>query len=332
MNNKYVVAIGAANVDIGGKPFNHLNPRDSNPGIISITYGGVARNIAHNLALLGVNVKLVSAIGDDNPGNNMRSYCNNAGIDTSLMLTIPGERSSMYLYINDTSGDMAVAVNQTTICSHITPEYIDSIADEIRGASAVVIDTNISKETINHVKEISRAPVYIDPVSTEKSDIIVNDLEGIECIKPNRIEAEYMTGMTIKTEADYRAAAKALLEMGVKRIFISMGSIGMLAADMDHIYIIGKYPADLVDTAGAGDSATATIVWADMMLRSKEAGEKEEYDPLITVAKAANAVASITIESEHVNSPALSEKSALERIASYEPEVIDLKMKGNRNE
>ena len=64
-DKKYVVVIGAANIDIGGTPYKPLIPGDSNPGVIKMSYGGVGRNIAHNLALLGVDVELVTAAGDD---------------------------------------------------------------------------------------------------------------------------------------------------------------------------------------------------------------------------------------------------------------------------
>ena len=50
-SDKYVVVMGAANIDIGGTPTIPLIPADSNPGRISINYGGVARNIAHHLCL-----------------------------------------------------------------------------------------------------------------------------------------------------------------------------------------------------------------------------------------------------------------------------------------
>ena len=87
--DKYVVVIGAANIDIGGTPTNPLIPADSNPGRISINYGGVARNIAHNLCLLGVNVKFITAIGGDVLGADLIKHCEDVGMDTSFVLKIP---------------------------------------------------------------------------------------------------------------------------------------------------------------------------------------------------------------------------------------------------
>ena len=49
----YAVVVGCANIDICGKSFRPVIERDSNPGLVSISYGGVGKNIAHNLSLLG---------------------------------------------------------------------------------------------------------------------------------------------------------------------------------------------------------------------------------------------------------------------------------------
>ena len=52
--NPYVCVVGAVNLDICGRPSRKLIFRDSNPGTVTLTPGGVGRNIAHDLRLLGV--------------------------------------------------------------------------------------------------------------------------------------------------------------------------------------------------------------------------------------------------------------------------------------
>lgn len=61
----YVVIIGSANIDVAGYSHESLNYADSNPGKIKFTPGGVGRNIAQNLALLGNKAWLLSAVGSD---------------------------------------------------------------------------------------------------------------------------------------------------------------------------------------------------------------------------------------------------------------------------
>lgn len=305
-NDEYVVVMGAANIDIGGTPNNPLIPADSNPGNISINYGGVARNIAHNLCKLGMNVKLITAIGGDVLGEDMIKHCEEIGMDTSYVLKVPDDTSSMYLYVNNENGDMDVAIDHMTVCSKITPEYIDSLAEMINGALAVVVDANIPEETFLKLKDICKVPIYVDPVSTALAARIKPGLDGIDTIKPNTLEAEYLTGMTIKTEADYRAAAQEILDMGVRRVFMSMGSEGMMAASRDNMYIISEYPADVVCTTGAGDSATAAIVWASTVVA--------DGDALVAAAKAANVVAAMTVSVQEINHVDLNHQSALDKI------------------
>ena len=288
MDNKYVAVIGGANIDIGGTPYNKLIPEDSNPGKISITFGGVGRNIAHNLSNLGVNVKLLTAVGSDPFGRELLNYCEKAGMDVSCSLEVDGVRSSMYMYINDSEGDMSLALSDMDICSRITPEYIESHSDVINGASAVIADCNIPEETLLYIRDNCKAPVFVDPVSVSKSYKIRNNLRGFYAVKPNIIEAEYLADMKIRTPEDCAAAAQKLVSQGVEKVFISMDADGILAADRNNIYITENYESELVNTTGAGDSSTAAVVWAYLL------NERENY--LITASKAANAAAAMTIK------------------------------------
>ena len=299
--DKYVVVIGAANIDIGGFPYNDLIKADSNPGHINISYGGVGRNIAENLSKLGVNVKLIAAIGKDPLGRDLADHCRKCGIDTSYFITDPDHNSSMYIFINDREGDMALALSDVDIADAVTPEYIESIEDVINNAEAVVMDCNISEAAYKKIKEICKVPLYVDPVSQTHASKIKNDLSGIDIIKPNRMEAEYLTDMIIKDETDYVKAADYFFSKGIQKIFISMGEKGIFAASDDKYYIVDSYPSDVVSTTGAGDSATAAIVWS--LLTDED---------IIKAARSANAAASVTVRSDKTISSELDADKILE--------------------
>lgn len=284
----YVVVIGGANVDIGGTPYNVLIPEDSNPGKITVSFGGVGRNIAHNLANLGINVKLITAVGNDSFGTEVLNHCKKVGIDTEYSIKVDGMRSSLYMFINDDEGNMKLALSDMDICSSITPEYIDECADLINGSSAVVADCNLTHETLMHINKICKKPLFIDTVSVNKSHKIKNNLSGIYAIKPNIIEAEYLTDIKINNSEDCAAAAMKMIDQGVEKVFISMDKEGILAADKDKIYVTGNYDAVPVCTTGAGDSSTAAIVWAYLL--------NHDEDYLITASKASNAAAAMTVE------------------------------------
>ena len=296
-DKKYAVVIGAANIDIGGTPYKPLIPGDSNPGVIKMSYGGVARNIAHNMTMLGVDVEFVTAVGDDTLRMEMLKRCEGTGMDTSLSVVVPGGSSSVYLFINDEKGEMDLALSHVDIVKNITPEYIESIKDVINDSAVVVADCNLSQETILKLKEISEVPIYMDTVSVSHADKIKGHLDGIDTLKPNLLEAEFLTDMIIDNEYDCLEAARTLINHGVRRVFISIGPEGMIAADKDRAIIVDRYPVTVKNTTGAGDSAMAAIVWSSL---------NEEGDGLTAPAMAANAAASATISVDSTIHPEMS--------------------------
>ena len=304
-NNKdYVVVIGAANIDIGGTPYKELIKADSNPGVINISYGGVGRNIAENLSRLGVNTVLIAAVGCDDLGEGLINHCKAAGIDTDYILRDNKNNSSLYLYINDLNNDMAIALSDVNIAESLTSDYLDSLTDVINNAKFVIVDCNITQEALIHIKKNCRVPVYVDPVSQSHASKIKNNLNGIDTIKPNRLEAEYLSGISINTDEDYIRAADIFMKTGIRRVFISMGSGGLFAASEGNYYIVEKYPAEVLSTTGAGDSATAAIVWSSI---------KDDRD-IINASRAANAAASMNVSSEKTINPDFSEERLLEML------------------
>ena len=313
---EYVVVIGAANIDIGGTPYKPLIPGDSNPGVIKMSYGGVGRNIAHNLALLGVKVELITAIGDDTLGKEMLERCESIGMDTSLSLIIPDASSSTYLFINDDDGEMSLALSHVDIVKHITPEYIESLSDVINSAAIVIADCNLTQETLLKIKNVCKVPLYIDTVSVSHADKIKGHLDGIDTLKPNLLEAEFLTDMIIENEYDCLEAAHALIEQGVRRVFISLGPNGMIAADKDHTLKADRYPAEVKCTTGAGDSAMAAIIWSSM---------NDGKDELEFPVKAANAAASATISVDPTIHPAMSSDMIIRMLDEHSVNIKEVK-------
>ena len=283
------VVIGGVNMDIWGRPADKLVAKDSAPGFVSMSPGGVGRNIAHNLRLLGVDISLAAALGDDANGIALKESCRQLGIDMSLSPVIPGRSSSCYLYITDAEGDMVIAINEMDICREISPEYLAGILPQLNSYSAVVLDANLSEEAIAFVFEHISAPIYADPVSTIKAVKLLPHLSRLRAFKPNLLEAQCLTG-----ESEPEAAAKKLVEMGVERVFISLGAEGIVAASKDELIHLPVIPTEIVNANGAGDSAMAAIVWADMQGMS-----------LYDTARAARLAGSITCRSEKSNSPEL---------------------------
>ena len=291
----YVVVVGGANVDICGRSWEGLVYEDSNPGLVSMSIGGVGRNIAHNLGLLGVDVRMLTACGDDLNGQRLCAASTEAGIDMTHVLKLRDERTSTYLYITGPDGDMALAVSDMSICQRITPEYLAEHLTLLQNARAVVCDTNIPSESLAYLAENCTAPLFIDPVSTIKAEKLRPILGSIHTLKPNRLEAELLSGIPIHDEADVEKAADKLLAMGLRRVFISLGGDGMYAATHDESHWGENLPCRMVNTTGCGDSSMAALVWAYLEELSLEES-----------VRAALAAGSITIESTETISPEMS--------------------------
>lgn len=258
----YAVVVGGVNVDIGGRSFAPLVASDSNPGRVSVSLGGVGRNIAHNLSLMGTDVRMLTAYGDDLHGERVAASCSELGIDLSHALRIPGGITSTYLYLADDHGEMALAVSDMEICKKITPAYLSAQLPLLQNAQVVVSDTNIPEESLRFLAENCTAPLFIDPVSTVKAETIRPILSKIHTLKPNRLEAELLSGVPIHSAADVEKAADVLLEKGVHRVFISMGSEGVYAAMGGERVLLPNIPGNVVNTTGCGDAFMAALVWA----------------------------------------------------------------------
>lgn len=288
--NKGAVVLGGVNMDIGGSPVNKLVMRDSNPGVITLRPGGVGRNIAHDLRLLGVDVSLVAAVGGDVYGQGILESCRALGIDMSLARIEMDARSSTYLYVTDETGDMQIGIADMEITQLISPEYIGAQLARINEFAAVVLDANLSPEAVEYAARNCTAPIYADPVSTAKAVRLAPVLDRLYAIKPNIYEAEKLTG-----ERDPVRAARALIGAGVRRVFISLGEEGMLAAEGGQVIRMPRELVTVVNTTGAGDAATAAIVWAGLQGMSLEAS-----------VRAAVKAGAITACCEGANNPALS--------------------------
>ncbi len=261
-SGSYAVVVGGVNMDIGARSFGPLVPADSNPGTVRISLGGVGRNIAHNLALLGTRVQLLTAYGSDLYGERVAASCSELGIDLSHALRVPGEATSTYVYLADPQGEMALAVSDMAICQRITPAYLASQLPLLQNAQVVAADANLSAEALEYLADNCTAPLFVDPVSTVKAEKLRPILPKIHTLKPNRLEAELLSGVPIRTAEDVAKAADRLTEMGVHRLFISLGAQGVYAAMDTQRVRLPNLPGRLVNTTGCGDAFMAALVWA----------------------------------------------------------------------
>ena len=302
-NLPYAVVCGGVNIDIGARSFAPLRAKDSNPGKVELSLGGVGRNIAHNMRLLGVPTYLLTAVGGDSRASQVEQSCRDLGIDLSHALHVPDGRTSTYVFVGDSDGDMAIAVSDMEICKKLTPDYFASQLDLLNGAAAVVVDANLPRESIAYLTEHCTVPVFIDPVSTVKAEKLHGLLGRVHTLKPNRIEAELLSDVKITDDASLHKAAEALLAQGLQRVFISLGGDGVLAAQKDEMQLVPICKAEMRNATGAGDAMMAALVWSFLSGQS-----------LTESAASGTAAAAIAVESEETINPNMSAEAVKGRL------------------
>ena len=299
----YAVVVGGVNMDIGGASAAPLVAADSNPGVVRMSLGGVGRNIAHNMALLGLDVRLLTAFGDDLYAQRIAASCGELGIDISRSLQVPGGRTSTYLFIADEKGEMELALSDMDIYRRITPAFLAARTALLQNAQLVVVDANIPAEAIAWIADHVTPPVFADPVSTAKAERLRPVLGKLHTLKPNRIEAELLSGVVITDEAGLNRAADKLLETGLRRVFLSLGGDGVLAADHSGRVRLPCLPGNRVNTTGCGDAFMAALAWAYL-----------EGTDLEGTALAGSAAASIAMESGETINEAMSAQALAQRM------------------
>ncbi len=257
-----IAVVGGANIDIYGAPFKKPVLNDSNPGKVQYSLGGVGRNIAHNLSLLTTNIKLITLLGDDVFSKRIVESCNENNIDISESVILSGVSTSTYLFITDEQGDMLHAVSDMEIYTKLTPKFLESRVAGINLQQLCVCDTNIPLESLEYVLDNVTCPVFVDCVSTTKAGKLQGLLHKVHTLKPNKIEAELLSGVKIVNDKTLKEAAEKLLALGLHQVFITLGSEGVYAASEGYQKKIPCYPAKIINTSGAGDSFFAGIAYA----------------------------------------------------------------------
>ena len=262
--SEYVTVIGGVNMDISAALTAPFVPADSVPGQVTLGCGGVARNIAHNLRLMGHEVKFVSAFGGETFGEMCWHECQAIGLDLSLSERCEGMRNGLYLCVNDQTGDMIAAVADTDIIDCITPEFLEARINGINASALVIADTNISSGTLLYLIDHCKVPFMVDTVSTAKAPRIIKALQQsqthrLHALKLNLQEAQAVTGCDTA-----KAAAEHLTALGVAQVYITLGADGVYCSNGTCHEHVKAIPTRVINTTGAGDAFIAGVADAQM--------------------------------------------------------------------
>lgn len=266
-NNPYILVLGASIVDIFGFCGRSYAQRDSIPGHIKISFGGVCRNIAENLVRVGVNTQFISTLGDDENGKSILEHSRKLGYNMENSLFLEGESTPTYLAILNHQGEMESAVVDMESLNKMDEAFVDRKHEVFENAEYTIVDSDnpILLEYILK-KYQGKSKFILDPVSAKKAKKIRHLVKYFHTIKPNRFETEALCGFKIETNDDLRKAGRFFIEQGVKNVFISLDAEGIyyITSEGEEGTLACCEPIDVKNVTGAGDSFVAGIGYGYM--------------------------------------------------------------------
>ncbi|MDU0205088.1 carbohydrate kinase [Paenibacillus sp. MAH-36] len=265
-----VMCIGGANLDSKATSKQAIRLASSNPVTVTESCGGVARNIAETLAGLTCETALLTVVGDDKAGQWVLEETRKRGVDVSQAIVLQGENTGTYTALLDATGEMFLAFANMDIYDKCTPALLRDKWPHVASAKLVIADTNLPAETlaelIDRCKE-ENLPLFIDPVSSEKAKKLPQELHGVTAIFPNWEEACQLAGIApgnSSNNSDYSTIAGAILARGVRHVFITLGSQGVMYAGEEGERHFPPIPTKVVEVTGAGDAFVAGIAYGVM--------------------------------------------------------------------
>ena len=267
MDNTYLL-IGGSNVDYIATSQKKLQKKVSNIGEISISFGGVMRNICENLARLGNKIDFITAIGDDANGKEMKKELIDLGVNVICPKT--DYVSGSYVAINDVNHDMVDAICDNRIINDLNEEFLKTQHDLIASHEYVIMDANITEEAIKYLfNGYKNKKFVVEAISPEKVMKFKDYLDKIYLIKCNIHEARMLMGIDLM-EKDL---VSGLLARGVKNVVVSHGAHDVYfgenyrRVDLVKVNEVKEY----VNTTGCGDALTSGVL--DYFLRGKSLKE-----------------------------------------------------------
>jgi len=261
-----ILVAGGANVDRIAHSLDRVAMATSNPVAMRETFGGVARNVAENLARLGLPVRLLTAVGDDPAGAALLRHARALGLDPEPALVVPGAVTGSYTALLEPDGELALGMCDLSVLERLTPAELDRRRPVLAASPLRVADLNLRQDVLEALRADSLergAALVLVAVSEPKMARLPRNLEGISLLILNAGELAVLAGHALAGPEQAAAAALPLLDRGLGGLAVTLGPAGVVCAAP------GREPAHLpappvrvVDVTGAGDAFSAGVVAA----------------------------------------------------------------------
>lgn len=249
-----VACFGSAHIDVIAQAAGSLATESSTPGVVTTSAGGVAFNVACNLAALGRGVSLVSRVGDDDEGAAVRRELQRLGIDASH-ISASSIETGRYVAIETNEGELVTAISDTRAIESARPSEISGEAAELCGCGLWFADANLLPSVLLALADLSgRPPLTLDAVSLAKAPRLGGILSTADYIFCNLGEASEIAGRAAQTTLE---AASALLELGARACVVTDGPRAITAGQNGTCVEIPVPPTPVRSVNGAGDALIA---------------------------------------------------------------------------
>ena len=263
-DQRAIMCIGAANLDRKLRSIGAVQMGTSNPARQHESFGGVARNIAENLARLGAPAGLITAVGDDASGAALMAQAEAVGIDTCGSLRLAGTGSGTYTAVLDQQGDMLLALADMALYDQLDPDALGRTQQQRANAALTVADLNLPLATIEALLGDAvrfDVPLIVVAVSQPKMDHLPEDLNGLRLLILNEGELETRVGYPVRSDAALASACAAVQAQGAKDLVVTRGARGVSYTTQGGIAHLDALDAAVVDVTGAGDAFAAAVSW-----------------------------------------------------------------------
>jgi pseudouridine kinase len=257
---KPVICIGASFVDELFHAKEEMLLATTNDAVVTKTAGGVSRNIAHQLSLLGVPVELISVFGNDSDGDWLKQVCTQAGVRLNASITKDG-LSGKYTGILNVDGSLFSAFLTNAAIQLITPGHLNKHKKLLSTASYLLADANINVDTAEWLLAFSKQtgiPFVIEPVSVPPAKKFRDvNLDGLYLITPNEDELPVLCN---KNAFFTQQQIEELLNKGIEHIWLHNGKHGSALYSKEKSITLHAPVIEVVDCTGAGDGSLSGYI------------------------------------------------------------------------
>lgn len=271
-----IVCVGAAHVDRTARCQAAFSWGSSNPVSVAAGYGGVALNVARNLAHLDRRVALISAIGRDADGEQLMAALSAEAIDTSGVLRPDTHNTASYTAVLDRDGELLFGIADMDIYDTMTPDHVTESMAGVGQPATWFVDANLPPASLAWLGDaVPRStPLFAAAVSPAKAPRLRPLLTRLRALFANRREAAALLGHDVETPEQASQAAQSLHAHGIQTAFVTLGADGVAVHGADGAGVFAPPPTCVRDVNGAGDAFAAAVI--DALLAGEALGPAVE--------------------------------------------------------